>query len=102
MRIDAKQIATRTPRIGGRPAAILLALFFALAPGAAARAQEAPNYRGTAEDQVACTPDVFRLCWNEIPFVSRIVDCLKSNRAALSPACRTVFQRKRIRHTPRR
>jgi hypothetical protein len=106
MRTGAKEIETHTPlfrmRTGGWPAGILLALLFALAPAASADAQDDPSYRGTAEDQMACTPDVFRLCWNEIPFVSRIVDCLRSNRAALSPACRTVFQRKRLRHTPRR
>jgi hypothetical protein len=49
------------------------------------------DYRGTQEQQFACTPDVFRLCGGEIPDVSRIVACLKANQARLSPACRAVF-----------
>ena len=51
----------------------------------------AHEYRGTADQQASCTPDVFRLCWSEVPDVSRIVGCLKSNRAQLSPGCRAVF-----------
>ncbi len=46
---------------------------------------------GTAEQRSACTPDVFRLCGSEIPFVSKIVACLKKNKSKLSPGCRTVF-----------
>jgi len=31
------------------------------------------EYRGTAEQQMACTPDVWRLCGAQIPDVDRIV-----------------------------
>ena len=48
---------------------------------------------GTAEERSACTGDVFRLCSAEIPNTDRIVACLKSKKASLSTACRSVFDR---------
>jgi hypothetical protein len=50
--------------------------------------------RGSYEEQQACTPDVFRLCGNYIPNVGEIVNCLKSERRHLSPACRVVMDRR--------
>jgi len=47
--------------------------------------------QGTPEQQMACTPDVWRLCGAEIPDVDRIVACLRQNRPQLSEACRAVF-----------
>lgn len=47
--------------------------------------------RGTADEQAACTPDVFRLCAQFIPSESRIVACLMQSRPRLSPACGRVF-----------
>jgi hypothetical protein len=67
------------------PAALLLGL--ATAP---ALAQD----RGTADEQQACTPDVFRLCGAYIPNVGEIVNCLKTERRSLSPACRMVMDRR--------
>ena len=49
------------------------------------------EYRGTVEQQVACTPDVFRLCGEQIPDVNRIVACLRQNTSQLSGRCRAVF-----------
>jgi hypothetical protein len=57
-------------------------------PGAVA----ADEYRGTMEQQMACTPDVFRLCGAQIPDVNRIVGCLRQNTAQLSGPCRAVFE----------
>jgi hypothetical protein len=51
----------------------------------------AEEYRGTMEQQMACTPDVFRLCGSEIPDANRIVGCLRQNTAQLSRPCRAVF-----------
>jgi hypothetical protein len=48
--------------------------------------------RGTVEQQMACTPDVWRLCSDRIPDVDRIVACLQRNRLQLSDACRAVFE----------
>jgi hypothetical protein len=48
---------------------------------------------GTAEERNACTGDVFRLCSTEIPNADHIVACLKSKKANLSAACRSVFDR---------
>ncbi len=49
------------------------------------------EYRGTAEAQQACTPDVFRLCGRFIPNSDQITACLASQKAQLSPACHKVF-----------
>jgi hypothetical protein len=49
------------------------------------------EYRGTQEQQQACTPDVMRLCSDSVPDVNRIVTCLRRNRSNLSPACGSVF-----------
>lgn len=46
---------------------------------------------GTVDDQMACTPDVFRLCSSEIPSEDRIVVCLNKKISQLSPACRKVM-----------
>jgi len=60
-----------------------------IAPGAAASAEE---YRGTMDEQMACTPDVWRLCSDQIPDVNRIVACLRQNAAYLSDDCRAVLR----------
>ncbi|MBU6456758.1 MAG: hypothetical protein KGK16_04920 [Bradyrhizobium sp.] len=52
----------------------------------------AEEYRGTMEQQMACTPDVFRFCGAQIPDVNRIVGCLRQNTAQLSGPCRAVFE----------
>ena len=59
-----------------------------LAASTAAFSQE---NRGTLEQQLACTPDVWRLCGDKIPDVNRIVACLQQNTPQLSGACRAVF-----------
>lgn len=59
-----------------------------LAPGALV----AQEYRGTMEQQMACTPDVWRLCSDQIPDVNRIVACLRQNTPQLSNGCRAVFE----------
>jgi hypothetical protein len=57
--------------------------------------------QGSAEQQQACTPDVFRLCNAHIPDRGRIVACLRANHRALSPACRMVFGAPAKATTPR-
>jgi hypothetical protein len=52
----------------------------------------AEEYRGTMEQQMACTPDVWRLCGDQIPDVNRIVACLQRNTPNLSSGCRAVFE----------
>src|SRR3954453_4361019 len=47
--------------------------------------------QGTAEQQEACKPDVFRLCGNFIPNVEPIIACLKANEPNLSPPCHEVM-----------
>jgi hypothetical protein len=50
------------------------------------------EYRGTWEQQMACTPDVWRLCGAQVPDVDRIVACLRRNTSQLSGRCRAVFE----------
>ena len=71
-----------------------IALGVALAIGGivAQNAAFAEEYRGTMEQQMACTPDVWRLCSAQIPDVSRITACLRQNTPLLSSGCRAVFQ----------
>ncbi|MDA9402492.1 hypothetical protein [Bradyrhizobium sp. CCBAU 45389] len=71
-----------------------IALGVALAIGGivAHSAASAQEYRGTMEQQMACTPDVWRLCSDQIPDVSRITACLQQNTPLLSSGCRAVFQ----------
>jgi hypothetical protein len=52
----------------------------------------AQDNRGTMEQQMACTPDVMRLCGAQIPDIDRIVACLRYNVPQLSPQCRAVFE----------
>jgi len=78
----------RTERIA---LGLALAVSGIVAQGAAS-AQEYREYRGTMEQQMACTPDVWRLCSGEIPDVNRIVACLQQNTPQLSSGCRAVFQ----------
>jgi hypothetical protein len=56
------------------------------------QASFAEEYRGTMEQQMACTPDVWRLCGDQIPDVNRIVACLQRNTPNLSSGCRAVFE----------
>jgi hypothetical protein len=69
-----------------------IALGVVLAIGVAPGAAFAEEYRGTLEQQMACTPDVWRLCSDQIPDVSRITACLRENTPQLSSGCRAVFQ----------
>ena len=66
-----------------------LATMIGLAAASPARSEE---YRGTWEQQMACTPDVFRLCGAQIPDTNRIVTCLRQNTPQLSGPCRSVFE----------
>lgn len=75
-------------RTGRNALGAALAIGGILAQGAAS----AQEYRGTMEQQMACTPDVWRLCSSEIPDVNRIVACLRQNTPQLSNACRAVFE----------
>ena len=72
---------------------IVLSLALAIgSAGALQSAASAQEYRGTWEQQLACTPDVWRLCSDQVPDVSRIVTCLRQNTPQLSNGCRAVFE----------
>ncbi|GJD49425.1 hypothetical protein OPKNFCMD_2155 [Methylobacterium crusticola] len=45
----------------------------------------------SSAQRAACTPDVIRLCFGDIPDVPRIKACLRRERQNLSTACQEVF-----------
>ena len=51
------------------------------------------QHKGSLEDQMACTPDVYRLCSQNIPDEDAITACLQQHKPQLSTACKTVFSR---------
>ena len=67
----------------------VMSLTCGIAFQSAAQSQE---YRGTFEQQLACTGDVLSLCGDQIPDTNRIVACLRQNTAQLSGGCRAVFE----------
>ena len=71
---------------------IVLGAALALGGLVAQGAALAQENRGTMEQQMACTPDVWRLCSDQIPDVGRITACLQQNTPQLSNGCRAVFQ----------
>jgi hypothetical protein len=71
---------------------IVLGLAIAIGGTGAIAPASSQEYRGTWEQQMACTPDVWRLCGDQIPDVGRIVACLRQNTPQLSSNCRAVFE----------
>ena len=71
---------------------IVLGLAVAIAGIGTVAPASSQEYRGTWEQQMACTPDVWRLCGSEVPDVGRIVACLRQNTPQLSNGCRAVFE----------
>jgi hypothetical protein len=71
---------------------IVLSLAIAIGAAGVIVPASSQEYRGTWEQQMACTPDVWRLCGDRIPDVSRIVACLRQNTPQLSSGCRAVFE----------
>lgn len=71
---------------------IVLGLAIAIAGTGEIASASAEEYRGTWEQQIACTPDVWRFCGDQIPDVGRIVTCLRQNTPQLSGGCRAVFE----------
>jgi len=52
----------------------------------------AEEYRGTAAQRAACTPDAFRLCGNYIPDPNKVRFCLQRQKSQLSAGCRLAFE----------
>jgi hypothetical protein len=76
----------RAPRFVVIPA---MSLACGIAMQQVAHSQE---YRGSLQQQLACTPDVLSLCGDQIPDTNRIVACLRQNTPQLSDGCRAVFE----------
>jgi hypothetical protein len=60
-----------------------------------------PAFAQSQEDQTACTPDVMRLCQQDIPDHDRIISCLVRSKLQLSPACSVIFNRPRTANVRR-
>ena len=58
---------------------------------AANEAALAVEYRGTAEQRMACTPDANNLCADEIPDREKVYTCLVKKVNELSPACKKII-----------
>ncbi len=71
---------------------IVLGLAVAMSATGVIAPASSQEYRGTLEQQMACTPDVWRLCGDKVPDVGRIVACLQQNTPQLSSGCRAVFE----------
>ena len=71
---------------------IVLGLAVAIAGIGSVAPASSQEYRGTWEQQMACTPDVWRLCSDQVPDVGRITACLRPNTPQLSNNCRAVFE----------
>jgi len=71
---------------------IVLGLAIAVSAAGVIAPASSQEYRGTWEQQMACTPDVWRLCGDKVPDVGRIVACLQQNTPQLSGGCRAVFE----------
>jgi hypothetical protein len=71
---------------------IVVSLVVAIGGTVAVQSAAWAQHRGTWEQQMACTPDVFRLCGAQIPDENRIVACLRQNTALLSGPCHAVFE----------
>ncbi len=54
----------------------------------------AQDYRGSADQRAACTPDAFRLCASYMPDARGVEMCLRTRKSELSAACRSVFSQK--------
>ena len=54
-----------------------------------------PAFAQAQDVQTACTPDVMRLCQQDIPDHDRIIACLVRSTLQLSPTCSVVFNRGR-------
>lgn len=67
---------------------IILGLAVVAATASLGKAQEA-----TSAQRVACTPDAWRLCSDEIPDASAVKACMIAKIDQLSGTCRATFPR---------
>jgi hypothetical protein len=91
----ARKIMHATPEQGSDMPVQRIVPRLAMSIACGIAVQSSPAFaenRGTFEQQMACTPDVFRLCGEMIPDTDRIVVCLRQNTPQLSGPCRAVFQ----------
>jgi Cysteine rich repeat len=50
------------------------------------------SFKGTPQEQAACSPDAARFCSDAIPDTFRVLACLQDHREKLRKACRRVLE----------
>jgi Cysteine rich repeat len=50
------------------------------------------SFKGTPQEQAACSPDAARFCSDAIPDTFRVLACLQEHREKLRKACRQVLE----------
>ncbi len=68
---------------------IMLGALLGLGLSTSARSDD--RYHVTDQEKAACTEDAARLCISAYPDEGKLLSCMKTNRASLSPACLTAF-----------
>lgn len=53
---------------------------------------ESGLFKGTPQEQAACSPDATRFCSDAIPDTFRVLACLQEHRHRLRKACRQVLE----------
>ncbi|MBX6328261.1 MAG: hypothetical protein IRY89_06765 [Pseudolabrys sp.] len=82
---------------------LLLAISVVIAALSTAQAEESRTssdnpqrglleFKGTPEEQAACSHDATTFCREQIPDTLRVLSCLQQNRSRLRKACRQVLE----------
>jgi hypothetical protein len=71
-----------------RRAGLMLAIAFTVSA-----VSSSPSFAVSAEIRAACTPDVYRVCSDAIPSLSKITSCMVARRTQLSPNCRSLLDK---------
>lgn len=74
-----------------RFATAFLSVLAWLAPQLAVAGEQSDKYHVTAREKAACTADAMRLCMSAYPDEDKLLLCMKTNRASLSPTCQIAF-----------
>jgi hypothetical protein len=101
--LSTPQIERKTGHVERTTRILLLAISVFVIAISAARAQDgrpsqdnAPRglleFKGTPEEQAACSHDATTYCREQIPDTLRVLTCLQQNRERLRKACRQVLE----------
>lgn len=69
----------------------MIALVLAAGAISPALADSGDQFHVTDAEKAACTSDAVRLCYGTYPDETKLLSCMKQNRAQLSGTCRMAF-----------